>query len=1210
MSRTGNCHDPEERGSGAKQACQDYVPGGRRILGRGGVLWAVKKSLGCRFVLAVAALAVLVGSPRQSADAAQRQHPEFLIDHWSAREGLPENSALAIAQTPDGYLWVASSGGLLRFNAYEFHRVSRDSDLKQLDTSTHCLGVDSDGRLWASTSAGLTVLENAKWRLIEGPAITARTIAQAPGGPVFVGTIEGKLLQVTNGRVQSATQPPSLVESGVFLARDKRHNVLWLANRGFIGRWATNRWEPVGPQQVRQGALVATASRQGGLWVYWNGQLLRIQPTGAIETWPMPNVDQPRDLTEDSSGAVWVSSMSVGLVRWRLGEAVSVISATNGLTHSSARCLVEDSEGNLWAGTSSSGLFRLKTRRCVNPGAEDGLTDRIVKTITEVSPGVMLVGTHGGGTALIENNRVSWRPVPAHGSGAYTWSVLRDSSGRTWTGTYNSGLTVSDQGGERVFRLPGEMGPSVGALMEDSEKRIWVGTSLGLAVIENGVARAWPCPPELSKVNVRSVVEDKQGGALWVGTFGLGLWRVDLKHPGKASRVEDLPRRRITALAIDTAGYLWVGVFGEGLFCIWNGQTHHLGRHRGLDYNVGSILEDGRGYLWLGTDHGVARVQAAMLRKAIQDPTAGLSVNIFDQSDGMESLECTEGFQPCSARDTAGRLWFGTLRGVTRIDPSRLKLNERIPPVEIELFSFTDRHGTTHEVRSPDGELTVPAGSTGLEFRYSALSYAAPEKVRYAYQLDGIEGGEIDADVLRIAKFQVLPPGKYQFRVKAANNDGVWNEIGDKLVFTVQPFVWQTAWFKGLVLMGFATGIGLGGWRVARVRYRGQIERLEQQHALARERARLSAVMEATTDLVAFADHEGRVLHLNPAGRQMLGLDGAEAPGSLNLQDLFAPSAAELLLKQGIPTAQEKGTWQTESSLRRTDGTEIPVSQVVIAHKDPEGRLGFISTIVRDISEQKRASEERERLQAQLAQSQKLESVGRLAGGVAHDFNNALQVILGHVELALEHASPGSTLEEDLIEIRRSAKRSADLTGQLLAFGRKQMVTPRVLDVNSAIERFLPELRKVAGDSVQVTWRPAEALWNVKMDPAQLEQILTNLAANAREAVGAAGTLTLQTANMTVEQPDGTLPPDCRRGDYVLLTVADDGRGMPAQVVQHLFEPFFTTKGLGQGTGLGLATVFGIVKQSSGCIAVDSEPGRGTIFRIMLPRVDAATQTA
>jgi signal transduction histidine kinase len=257
-------------------------------------------------------------------------------------------------------------------------------------------------------------------------------------------------------------------------------------------------------------------------------------------------------------------------------------------------------------------------------------------------------------------------------------------------------------------------------------------------------------------------------------------------------------------------------------------------------------------------------------------------------------------------------------------------------------------------------------------------------------------------------------------------------------------------------------------------------------------------------------------------------------------------------------------------------------------------------------AEREKAHAEREKLQAQLTQAQKMESVGRLAGGVAHDFNNMLQAILGNAALALEDLPPGSPARESLEEIEKSAQRSADLTRQLLAFARKQTIAPRVLDLNETVAGMLKMLRRLIGEDIELAWRPGAKLWPVKMDPSQIDQVLANLCVNARDAIGGVGQVIIETANTTFDDTYVDTHPEVAAGDYVLLAVSDTGKGMDAATRAHLFEPFFTTKEQGKGTGLGLATVFGIVKQNRGVISVYSEPGQGTTFKIYLPRAGAA----
>jgi nitrogen-specific signal transduction histidine kinase/ActR/RegA family two-component response regulator len=261
----------------------------------------------------------------------------------------------------------------------------------------------------------------------------------------------------------------------------------------------------------------------------------------------------------------------------------------------------------------------------------------------------------------------------------------------------------------------------------------------------------------------------------------------------------------------------------------------------------------------------------------------------------------------------------------------------------------------------------------------------------------------------------------------------------------------------------------------------------------------------------------------------------------------------------------------------------------------------------RDLTEKKQADKEKEDLEARLRQAQKMESIGRLAGGVAHDFNNMLSVILGHVGMAMMDLEPSHPLYANLEQIRDAGVRSADLTRQLLAFARKQTVAPKVLNLNKVVAGTTSMLQRLIGEDIDLAWRPAEDIWPVKMDPSQIDQILANLCVNARDAIADVGKVTIETGSAEFDAAYcnnhvGFLP-----GEYVLLAVSDDGCGIAPETLDNIFEPFFTTKESGKGTGLGLAMVYGVVKQNNGFINVYSEPGQGTTFRIYLPRHRAKT---
>jgi signal transduction histidine kinase len=235
-----------------------------------------------------------------------------------------------------------------------------------------------------------------------------------------------------------------------------------------------------------------------------------------------------------------------------------------------------------------------------------------------------------------------------------------------------------------------------------------------------------------------------------------------------------------------------------------------------------------------------------------------------------------------------------------------------------------------------------------------------------------------------------------------------------------------------------------------------------------------------------------------------------------------------------------------------------------------------------------------------------MESVGRLAGGVAHDFNNMLGIILGHAEMAMDQVSPQHPIHAGLEEIRKAANRSADLTRQLMAFARRQKIDPKVIDLNRSVEGMLITLRRLIGEDIALDWQPDAVLWSVKVDPTQIDQILANLCINARDAISGVGKMTIETKNISIGDEDVASHAGFAPGEYVLLAVSDNGCGLEKEILNNIFEPFFTNKEIDKGAGLGLATVYGIVKQNKGFIDVDSEPGQGSTFTIYLPRYGAA----
>jgi PAS domain S-box-containing protein len=373
------------------------------------------------------------------------------------------------------------------------------------------------------------------------------------------------------------------------------------------------------------------------------------------------------------------------------------------------------------------------------------------------------------------------------------------------------------------------------------------------------------------------------------------------------------------------------------------------------------------------------------------------------------------------------------------------------------------------------------------------------------------------------------------------------------------------------------------------------------EEALRNLEAKQSAMISNISDVIGIIGTDGTIKYQSPSLEKWFGWQPQDLVGT-DGGLMVHPDDLERIQKEfNTLIKKDNSSTTVEYRYKCKDGSYKPI-ELTATNLINDPVIDGILLNYQDITERKQAEKEKEKLQAQLTQAQKMESVGRLAGGVAHDFNNMLQVILGHADMILDGTDPAQPLYAGLQSIRKAARSSADLTRQLLAFARKQTVAPKVLDLNRTLKGMLRMLRRLIGEDIDLTWLPGKDLGSVCMDPSQIDQMVANLCVNARDAIADTGKITIETGMAVFDEDYCSEHAGFVPGEFVRLTVSDDGCGMRKETLPHIFEPFFTTKELGKGTGLGLATIYGIVKQNNGFVNVYSEPGQGTTFNIYLPR--------
>ncbi len=776
-----------------------------------------------------------------------RSGSPFTIDVWDTEDGLPQNSVIAMIQSRDGYLWLGTLNGLARFDGRRFTVFDGGNTPELKSGCIVKLFEDSGTNLWVGTeSAGVIRVTPAGSSTLQvgaaGREGRVAGICEDARGVVWLYTADGQLGNYRAGKLEVASVSPNQPSFCRALIAEKDGPV-----------WVGTDWRQRGiqPGTDFRGAELPlalelpgkldflVASERGGYWRLAEGRIQRwttnriVQDFGAYP-WGLQQISAA---CEDREGNLVVGTLGAGLYWFDAAGAVTHLTTREGLSMNYILSLTVDREGSLWVGTDGGGLNRVKRQAFAVVAAARELT---VQSVCEGATNGLWIGINSAGLNFLEGDRLKTYG-PAEGLlNLFVRSVFVDRKQQTWVGTFG-GLFRWETNQFALAPGAAALSPRVTAIFEDRAGRLWVGTQAGLACREADAWRIFTTRDGLAADDVRALAEDAQGN-LWIGTSaGLNRWRDGRFTAGPQNA--ELTRVEITSLFVDAAGDLWVGSAGSGLARLRQGRWTRYTTADGLISNsIGYVIEDKLGNLWVGSYAGLMRLALAALNDYAPGATNRLACRVYGRSDGLPTSECTQGSQPTACRTRDGRLWFPTVKGLVSVDPAKLGRNLTPPPVVIESVTVDGRATSASRLRAAlPGAVTIQPGEERLEVQFTSLNLAARDRARFKYRLEGYEKvwNEVAGET-RTASYPKLSPGRYRFCVTAANEDGVWNDIGSTLAVVVLPPFWRTWWFLGLSgLALLAAIVGVVNY-ISTQKYRRELEALRQHEALEKDRARIA----------------------------------------------------------------------------------------------------------------------------------------------------------------------------------------------------------------------------------------------------------------------------------------------------------------------------------------------------------------------------------
>ncbi len=776
---------------------------------------------------------------------------QYRFDHWTTDNGLPQNSVNSILQTRDGYLWLTTFDGLVRYNGAQFTVFNHTNTSAITNQRFDFLYEDREGNLWIKSEDGSLIRYRdgrfTAYSAQQGlPQDKIHRLGVMLDGTAIVETAKG-MARFRNERFEAVASDPLGFESMAgycnFSPASGATKTVWYRQgtelRRVSGGRMTSYQAPPGTDQLYE-------DRQGRLWIgFWDKEGLAVLEGDTLHSYTVKDglpAAAVEAFCEDRTGTLWFGTHGGGLVRFRDGK-FTTFDNRHGLSGNNIRAIFEDREGIIWIGTADTGLMRMTPQIISTYSEKDGMVGRAFYPILQDRAGDIWIGN--AGLHRFSNGKFTYYPVKSPSqTSKQRYSTIRslfeDSTGKLLLGGSGTGLAVYQNGTFRYDAAVLSRAPLV--IYQDRQGAFWLGFNGELFREKDGVKEQFDGKDGLQGY-VQQIYEDRRG-RLWICTYS-GLAEYVGGRLRFLTERDGLSSNHIRAIHEDSDGVLWIGTYDGGLNRFKDGRFTRYTTMEGMFSNgVFSILEDRRGNFWMGSNQGIHRVRRQQLNELADGKLARIDATAYGAADGMLSTECNGGRYPSAIKARDGRLWFPTLNGVAVVDPEAISFNPMPPLVVVESVRLDRAALDFHQ------PIAIQPGQAQLEIEYAGLSFIKPEHVRFRYRLEGLDKDWIEAGNRRVAYFSHLPAGNYTFHVIAANSDGVWNETGARLAVTVYPPFWQTGWFVLLACLSSLMLIVL--------LYRARIRKLKHAQAAQEAFARqLLASQEGERKRIAAELHDG-----------------------------------------------------------------------------------------------------------------------------------------------------------------------------------------------------------------------------------------------------------------------------------------------------------------------------------------------------------------